>query len=204
MKKIVSLSMLLLVANAARASQPQQDVKVQQEGQLNRELNSLAYQAKSQQVISATLGLNQGLPNDYKKFLDEMSTNGSKLKSGTLDISKAFKKLDPNFVGLFVMHHINRDKGARFYWEFVQASSELMAHRLRRTLRCYTTLLEPFELPYASEMQKVTEEEHAKKIDSIDSSVFEKMVIEEAAVLAETIAIDLNSLKAAPAPASNK
>ncbi|MCX5922725.1 MAG: hypothetical protein NTX86_05375 [Candidatus Dependentiae bacterium] len=190
MKKMILLSAILFITNASFAAQP--SVKEQQE---DSKLSSSAYRVKAHKVVIATLSLKQGLPDDYKKFLDEMSSNESKLKNGTLDIPKAFKKLNPSWVKPFLMNHVNRNTGAKFYWEFVDASNELMAHRVRRILKSYTTSLQSFEQSYANEMQKVTEEEYAKKLNSLDSLTCDKIVIEEAATLAKAIAKELEEQK---------
>ncbi len=157
-------------------------------------LSTLAYKKKGEEIISAVKSIGKGLPDDIAQSLKNHVENLSKLNSGNLDLNKATKSLNPDWVFLFVMNHLKSNPGAKFLLEFAQKSNELLAHRIRRILKAYTTSLEDFESDYKQELNKVSDEEYGKLLEKIDSTTMNKILIEEASKLADYMLKNMSKL----------
>lgn len=148
------------------------------------ELPTLAYEKSAQRIMDRISQINKGMPSDFVTFCEDRRSDFQKLKEDKLDTAKSKKMLNSQWVFLFTLNYLQTDPSACFLFEFAKASEELMAHRIRRVLKCYTTTLEDFEAPYANELTKVDSETFAQKLDTIESKDIDSIQFEEASKLA--------------------
>jgi hypothetical protein len=105
------------------------------------------------------------------------------MKKGQVDIERVCRNLNPEQVEPHVMNYVYSDHGARFLWAFVK----LVAHRLRRSLKCHVDSLDLFEWSYASELPKVSAVEHAKRLAPMNLSEIDEITSEETSALSNTL-----------------
>ena len=95
---------------------------------------------------------------------------------------------------LFVLNHLDTNTSARIMFYFPQMVEENLAFKLCRELSCYTADLTEHNQPYASTLQKVTEEEYRKKLDEkFNKDALQAMMLDESKKLAENVLLLLDS-----------
>lgn len=154
---------------------------------LHPRLDTFAYKIKAGEVLQSTLALGQGLPKDCQKFLCEHAALEKKMNTGQLDIKRACRNLDRWSFSPSVLMNEATDSGARFLLVFVNATHELVVHRVRRTLKCHTNALGIIEWSYYLELPKVSEAEFSKRLEKLDQSTINQLTIEEASGLSNVL-----------------
>lgn len=95
---------------------------------------------------------------------------------------------------LSVLNYLDTDVNARIVFYFPQMVEENLAFRLRRELGCYPAGLIEHDQPYASTLQKVTEEEYCKRLDDkFNKDDLQAMMLDESKKLAEGALLLLDS-----------
>ncbi len=155
------------------------------------QLPDAAYEKKAEQVISATLALNQGFPNDLRKFCVQRQVDLQKFRRGGLHpIEAAEKRIEILCLGGIdhrVLFRTDKSCSARFLWAFGKASQELFDLRIQFILQAYCSSLPGFELPYNDQLQNLSAKTFSEELDELDIDDKIAMVIEEAAHLAARI-----------------
>lgn len=154
---------------------------------LHPRLDPFAYRLKGQEVLQRTLALGEGLPNDLHKFLCEHSSLEKRMNEGQLDIKRTCRNLDRWSLSPSVLIDEATDSGARFLLAFVNATHELVVHRVRRTLKCHANSLGLCEWSYYLELPKISDEEFLKRLEGLDLSTINQMTIEEASALSNSL-----------------